>query len=149
MRFTQQTVLVIRHKHTPNGLLDHYRFESFLSYLPIFSTFTGTRALLGTSRIETAVLLPTGGYSAICSISPCLEINEVLPRIRKDAWFELFGIKGLLIIYQAVLKVLHLVMGYFKKVCGNITPASSDIDPTKQPLLPPKTAKEELYDLLG
>ncbi|MEF9497507.1 hypothetical protein [Chlamydia sp. 04-14] len=165
MRITQNTVLIVNHQHTSTGQLDHYFeknkqhvvqnplhrscCESFLSYLPIFSTFTGLRALLGISNIETALLLPTGGYSKICTISPCLEINEALPTIREDAWLEIFGIKGLLAICQVVLKVIRVITNYFKKVCGYVAPTSADIDPKKQPLPPQKSAEEELRDFLG
>ncbi|MEF9520150.1 hypothetical protein SBV45_03385 [Chlamydia crocodili] len=165
MKITKNTVLIINHQHTSTGNLDHYFeknkqhvvqnplyrscFESLLSYLPIFSTFTGLRALLGISDIESALLLPTGGYSKVCTISPCLEINEALPTIRKDAWLEIFGIKGLLTICQVVLKVLRVIVNYFKKVCGYVAPTSADIDPKKQLMFPPKSAQEEIRDFLG
>lgn len=68
MKISEHTVLIINHCHTPTGELDHYFgsnkqyvlqnplyrscFELFLSYVPIFSTFTGVRALLGIANIE-------------------------------------------------------------------------------------------------
>lgn len=120
-----------------------------MSYLPIFSTFTGLRALLGISRVETAVLLPTGGYSEVCTISPCWDINEALPTIRKNAWLEIFGIKGLLTICKVVFKVLRVVVNYFKKVCGYVEPTFVDINPKQQLMLPLKSAEEEIKDFLG
>ncbi|SYX09131.1 hypothetical protein C834K_0684 [Chlamydia poikilotherma] len=165
MRITQNTVLIVNHRHTSAGNLDRYYennkqhvvqnplhrscFESFLSYLPLFSTFTGLHGLLQISNVENALLLPTGGYSKICTISPCLEINEALPTIRKDAWLEIFGIKGLLTICQVVLKVLRAIVNYFKKVCGYVAPTSADIDPKKRLISPPKSAEEEIKDFLS
>ncbi|QXE26971.1 hypothetical protein [Chlamydia buteonis] len=165
MRILEHAVLIINHSHTPTGELDHYFdtnkeyvlqnplyrscFELFLSYLPIFSTFTGVRALLGISNIENVLLIPTGGYSTICSIGPCVDINEAVPKIHKDAWLEIFGIKGFAAIFQAILQVIRVVIGYFNKVCGCISPACADINLVNLPVPPPKSAQEELQDFLG
>ncbi|ASD30761.1 hypothetical protein [Chlamydia abortus] len=165
MRIVEHAVLIINHCHTPTGELDHYfdsnkqyvlqnplyrsYFELFLSYLPIFSTFTGVRALLGISNIENVLLIPTRGYSTICSIGPCVDIHEAVPKIRKHAWLEIFGIKSFATIFQAIFQIIRVVIRYFNIVCGCVPPTSADSHLVNLPLPPPKSAQEELEDFLG
>ncbi|AFS28221.1 hypothetical protein [Chlamydia psittaci] len=165
MKISEHTVLIINHCHTPTGELDHYFgsnkqyvlqnplyrscFELFLSYVPIFSTFTGVRALLGIANIENVLLIPTKGHSTMCSIGPCVDINEAVPKIRKNAWLEILGIKGFVAICQAILQVIRVVIRYFNKVCGCISPARAVMNFVNRPLSPQKSAQEELQDFLG
>ncbi|WP_415926558.1 hypothetical protein [Chlamydia vaughanii] len=163
MSILTQSIFVVDHQHTPTGRSDHfvdvrdhrivqnplYRplIERILSYLPIFSTFTGIRTLLGIPKLETAFLIQVDGLSDICSLSPCSQINQEIPSIRKAAWLEIFGIKAIVTIYNLILKVTRFFIAYYQKVFRG---AALDIYPViTQDQERKKTAQEEIDDFLG
>lgn len=150
---TSNQLLHFHHHHTPDGrpihLFEHtqvtlqnplYRscLETFLSYVPLLSVFTGVHALLGISSLKYSLEIRLQGIGTLCPLSPCVEINANIASIRKAAWLEIFGIKGLFVICHLVIRVVRFFLAYCMQTLG-ILPYQYLV----------KSPQEEIFDLIS
>lgn len=153
MSMISRQVIHFNHRHTPEGYPASYEgtpiiiiqnplyrscFERILSFLPLFSTCTGIRAFLGLSAIKESLEIRIHGVGTRCPLHPCTKINSDLASIKQQAWLELFGIKGLFMIYHLAVKVVCFFLAYFP----TCTKMHSQGKPIKSP-------QEEILDLIS
>ncbi|AQT77187.1 hypothetical protein JG731_02950 [Chlamydia gallinacea] len=153
MSMISRQVICFNHHHTPKGypvnslertsiiIIQNplYRscFEKALSYFPLFSTCTGIRAFLGLSAIKESLEIRIHGVGTRCPFYPCITINSDLVSIKRQAWLELLGIKGLFMIYHLVVKVVCFFLAY----CRHILKC-----PRSKPI---KSPQEKILDLIN
>ncbi|WP_239923120.1 hypothetical protein [Candidatus Chlamydia corallus] len=172
MSITNKEIFIVNHGHSSSGQASVtlrktplvnplYRsyFERIASYIPIISTFIGIRTLKGVRSLQYSMILMTGNFSPLCRTLPCLEIHDELPKIKKEAWLEIFGVKGLYYLILEIIKIVKLIIRYLCPSCcppemkepiKPLIPEPLDIgqqiDAIFSTPTPPKDFKGELVD---
>ncbi|ANH78892.1 hypothetical protein [Candidatus Chlamydia sanziniae] len=133
-----------------NNPLYRSPIEKVLSYFPLLSTITGMRALQGITELENLITIRMGNFSKKCRTKPCVLIHREIPKIRFNAWLEVFGIKAIYYLIQGIIKIVRILIRFCSECFHGKkdTPLPTPLSPQPVPMQL-KTPQQEIDEVYG